>query len=189
MRHSDFKQLNKQFTDRWSPRAFSSEKINTDDLMTLFEAARWSPSCFNAQPWHFVYACNDDDLARFRSVLNEKNNMWASKAPVLFIVFSRKHFTHNDSPNRWADFDTGAAWMALSLQAQKLGIYTHAMGGFDQEKAFAECGVDATQFNAVCVIAAGKIADADSLPEEFRDREKASPRNPLDAIVSEGKMG
>ena len=32
--------------DRWSPRAMSGEEISHEELMRLFEAARWAPSSF-----------------------------------------------------------------------------------------------------------------------------------------------
>jgi hypothetical protein len=37
--------------DRWSPRAMSGESISPEELMRLFEAARWAPSSFNSQQW------------------------------------------------------------------------------------------------------------------------------------------
>ncbi|MFM2283712.1 MAG: hypothetical protein RL222_1216, partial [Bacteroidota bacterium] len=36
---------------RWSPRAFSSERIATEDLQTILEAASWAASANNEQPW------------------------------------------------------------------------------------------------------------------------------------------
>src|SRR5450432_1527901 len=42
--------------DRWSPRAMSGEEISIEELMRLFEAARWAPSSFNAQQWRALYA-------------------------------------------------------------------------------------------------------------------------------------
>ena len=42
--------------DRWSPRAMSGEEIAHEELMRLFEAARWAPSSFNAQQWRAMYA-------------------------------------------------------------------------------------------------------------------------------------
>jgi nitroreductase len=188
MRNTTFSKLGQIFIDRWSPRAFLPDKVSHEDLMTLFEAARWSPSCFNEQPWHFIYAVSDTDLARFHTVLNEKNRTWGSKAPVLIIAFSRTRFRRNQKPNRWADFDTGAAWLALTLQANQLGLHCHAMGGFDQDKAHEVTHVDREQYNAVCVIAVGRRADADVLPEDLRVQETPSDRNPLDEMISEGRM-
>ena len=41
---------------RVSWRAFSEERLTEEELMSLFEAARWAPSSYNNQPWRFVYA-------------------------------------------------------------------------------------------------------------------------------------
>jgi len=44
---------------RWSPRSMNSQALTKDDLLPLFEAARWAPSSFNNQPWRFYYALRD----------------------------------------------------------------------------------------------------------------------------------
>ena len=44
------------FLERWSPRAMSGEDVTSQELMPLFEAARWAPSSYNNQPWRFLYA-------------------------------------------------------------------------------------------------------------------------------------
>lgn len=43
-------------------RSMTGEGINDEDLMSLFEAARWTPSSHNNQPWRFVYAKRDTKL-------------------------------------------------------------------------------------------------------------------------------
>ncbi|MGC1930655.1 MAG: nitroreductase family protein [Candidatus Nitrosopolaris sp.] len=42
-----------------SPRSMTGEEITDEDLMGLFEAARWVPSSYNNQPWRFIYAKGD----------------------------------------------------------------------------------------------------------------------------------
>jgi len=105
------------FLDRWSPRALSPEPISEHHLAALFEAARWAPSCYNEQPWLFLYATSMEDRQRFASALVEKNRAWASRAPLLVFLATRRHFASNGKPNRHAGFDAGAAWMALAIQA------------------------------------------------------------------------
>ena len=62
------------FTGRWSARALTGEPIPETDLYTCFEAARWAPSAFNAQPWRFIYAHRDGgDWDALFSLLNAKN--------------------------------------------------------------------------------------------------------------------
>jgi len=182
MRTSNSKKLDKLFIDRHSPYGFLPDSISTEDIETIFEAARWSPSCYNEQPWRFCYARQPNDLERFRSTLVEANQAWANTAPLLIYVFSKKRFSQNDKINHWAGFDTGAAWMALTFQANKLGLHTHAMGGFDADKAFAATGVDPDKYDVICAVAIGKISEAGDL----KNSENLSLRKPLDEILFEG---
>ena len=47
--------INDVIAQRWSPRAFDSNHVITEDVIkSLFEAARWAPSCYGDQPWQFV---------------------------------------------------------------------------------------------------------------------------------------
>lgn len=185
MRKTQQSKLDEMFIQRWSPRSFLSNPIPDEDIKTIFEAARWSPSCFNEQPWRFVYAAQAEDLTRFQSALVEANQSWANSAPMLVYVFSKKHFSRNDNPNRWSEFDTGAAWMALTLQANKLGYHTHAMGGFDTDKAFEITGMDSHDYHVVCAIAIGKF-DAGDSPDAVENNESPSARKALDEIVFAG---
>ena len=49
-------QMDPIFLDRWSPRAFDGSHLREADRDALFDAARWAPSAFNAQPWRLLYA-------------------------------------------------------------------------------------------------------------------------------------
>lgn len=158
---------------RWSPRAFSDRPISGDDLKKLFEAARWAASSYNEQPWRFLVGRKGDDTYRkiFDSLV-EFNQGWAKTAPVLMVSVGRKTFAHNGTPNHYALHDTGAATAYLSLQAAALGMHTHSMGGFDQEKirkAFAIPG----EYEIGAVTAIGYLGDVNALPEPMREMETA----------------
>ncbi|HSL93833.1 MAG TPA: nitroreductase family protein, partial [Bacillota bacterium] len=73
---------------RWSPRAFSEKKVSREDLLPLFEAARYAPSCFNEQPWRYILALEDDELDKMREILTADNRLWAGKAPALLLVLA-----------------------------------------------------------------------------------------------------
>ena len=119
-------EVDSMFTDRWSPRAFLSEPLPEHQIKSLFEAARWAPSCFNEQPWLFVYATEPEQRAKLVSALVPKNQRWAGKCPLLMFVLARKKFQQGGRDNRHAPYDAGAAWMALALQARKLGLARNA---------------------------------------------------------------
>ena len=188
MRTSPHGRLDSMFLERWSPRAFSTEPLDDETVATLFEAARWSPSCFNEQPWRFVYAVTEAARAAFTEALTPGNQRWAGRAPLLAFLFARQRFRHNDNPNRLGQFDAGAAWLSLALQAEKLGLRAHGMAGFDVERAHALTGVDPSHYTAMCAIAIGYQGDPADLPEDLREREQPSDRLALEEVVFEERM-
>jgi len=87
--------IDKIFLDRWSPRSLSYEDFLEDDLKTLFEAARWTPSSSNAQPWRFLYAMNgSEEWNKFFGLLGEFNQLWCNNAGALIVLVSRNHQNH-----------------------------------------------------------------------------------------------
>ena len=123
---------------RWSPRAMSGEPLSQEELLTLFEAARWAPSTYNEQEWRFLYGRRDTpQWPLFFDLLVEFNQSWCRNAAVLVVVLARKTFTRNNKPNAVHLFDAGAAWENLALQAAAMGLVSHGMMGFDFDKARA----------------------------------------------------
>ena len=100
---------------RIEPRSFAAEPLSDAEVASLFEGARWSPSSFNGQPWLFLYETDGPDRTLFDSVLMPRNRAWASKAPLVGFIFANTRTPDGREP-RTAQFDTGAAWMALTLQ-------------------------------------------------------------------------
>jgi nitroreductase len=179
-------EVDSMFIDRWSPRALLSDPLADEQVAALFEAARWTPSCYNEQPWLFLYATATADRARFATALVERNQLWASKAPLLIFVLTRLHFSGSGQDNRHAAFDAGAAWMALALQARRLGLYAHAMAGFSREKAFEILDVSAAEFDILAAVAVGRRGAADSLPEELAMIEKPNKRKSSSEMARKG---
>ena len=171
---------------RWSPRAMSGEKISERELMTLFEAARWAPSSYNAQPWRFLYARRGTaNWDRFFDVMIEFNQGWTKHAAVLMVVVSRKTFESNDQAAPTHSFDAGAAWQNLALQGSTMGLVVHGMQGFDYEKARAVLNIP-EHFQVDAMIAVGKPRKREDLPEDLQGREQPSDRKPVAEIVIEG---
>lgn len=168
-----------QFLERWSTRAFSPEPLSDEQIASLFEAARWAPSAFNEQPWLYVYAHTPETIGRFLPILNETNQSWAHRAPLLALVFARRTFAKNGKPNRWAPFDAGASWMSLALQAHAMGLFSHGMAGFDQQRAYDILGVDPAAYDAIAAIAVGRRGDVSQLTPDQQAREVPNDRKPL----------
>lgn len=180
--------VHEQFFKRWSPRAFDDCPLAENEIASLFEAARWAPSCFNEQPWRFVYVTSGMARAKLNAALNEANVIWAEKAPLLVVVASQKRFTRNQKENQWHQFDAGAAWMSLALQAHYLGLVSHAMGGFNAQAVSDVCDIDLQAFSILCVVAVGRQAAVASLPAVLQEREVPSERQSLGKIAYKDKM-
>lgn len=176
---------------RWSPRSFENRPVEHAKLRSLFEAARWAASSFNAQPWYYIVATKDEPEA-YKKILDtfvEFNQGWAKGAPVLAISVASHKFPHNGEPNRHAFHDVGQATATLAIEATNLGLAVHQMAGLDPEKARKNFGIP-EGYEAVAGIAIGYPGDAASLPDQLRERELAPrERKALDSFVFDGAWG
>lgn len=182
-------EIDSQFYKRRSPRGFSKESLDKNELFKLFEAARWSPSGFNEQPWYFIYAANGADKDKFVDLLSDSNKTWAAEAPVILFLLTKKHFSHNGKENILSLFDAGAAWMSFALQATLSGYATHAMGGFDRDRAYEVLGVPRDEYHICIAIALGKQNSDNNLPENLSKLEKSNFRKKVTQFVAEGAFG
>jgi len=177
---------------RWSPRAFDAARpVSRGDLLRLFEAARWSPSSYNEQPWRFVvtdrFESADHHTALATSLIG-KNALWAASAPVLVLVAIRETLERQDSVNTHAWYDSGQAVAYLTLQATSMGLSLRQMQGFDVDRARDACAVPQPFVPAV-VMAIGYAGDPESLTVDSHRASEQKPRTrkPIDEIVYWGR--
>lgn len=178
--------INPLILNRWSPRAMTGEDLDNEEIMSLFEAARWAPSSYNNQPWRFIYAKrNTEHWERMFSLLAEGNKSWAKNSALLVVVISRKNFEFNEKPARTHQFDAGSAWENLALEAFSRGLVAHGMQGFNYDKAKIDLIIP-DDFEVMAMIAIGKKGSRESLPPELQEKEKLTDRKPLKDIIMEG---
>ena len=176
---------------RWSPRAFSDREVSEADLKTIFEAARWTASSFNEQPWRFMVARKSDGAAyaKLLGLLVPFNQAWAKSAPVLFIMAAKRGFSHNGTPNLYALHDAGQALAHVFLQATALGLHAHGMAGFDRDRARTELGIP-DDYDLGAAVALGYLGSPDQLNEQQRQSELAKrTRKPLNEIIFGAEFG
>lgn len=176
------------FLKRWSPRAMSGEQVSEEDLMRLFEAARWAPSTYNEQEWRFLYARRDTDhWDDFFGLLVEANQSWCDQAGALVVVCSRTKMSRNGKPNPVHSFDAGAAFENLSLQGAAMDLVIHGMAGFDRDAARSTLGIP-DHYDVEAMIAIGQPGKVEDLPEQLAERETPSSRKPVGEIAAAGKF-
>lgn len=175
------------FLKRFSPRAMSGEALTREEVEALFEAARWAPSSMNSQPWRFIYALHGTpEFETFLAILSEWNKVWCVKAAMIVVVISKNNFD-NGTPSPTHSFVTGSAWENLALQATKMKLVSHGMGGLDYKMAKEKLGVP-DDYTVEMMFVIGKPGKVEDLPESFRPREAPSDRMPLEEIIMEGKF-
>jgi nitroreductase len=177
--------------DRWSPYSFDDRPVPDDDLRSLFEAARWAPSCFNEQPWYYIVARKKDgkEYDRMLSCLVETNQVWARNAPVLAVGITRLNFVRNDKPNRSAMHDLGLASMSLVFEATARGISVHQMIGIVPDRVRELYRVPEGH-EPLTGLAIGYAAGPERLPVHLRERDLARrPRKPLKDFLFSGTWG
>ncbi len=166
------------FTTRWSPRAFADRRVEPEKLRRMLEAARWTMSSYNEQPWRYVVGSRHDDPETYEAVLNalaDANQSWAKNAPVLMMAFYKKTFSNNDRSNRAAPHDLGAASAALTFQATAMDLYVHQMAGIEKEVARETFDVP-EDFEPMTGLAVGYLGNPEQLSEQMQEAER-SPRS------------
>lgn len=177
------------FVNRWSPRAMSGEPLNGEELMGLFEAARWAPSSYNNQPWRFIYAQRDTiEWNEFFNLMNEWNQSWAKNAAALVVILSKTTFDKDGSPSPTHSFDAGAAWENLALQGSLRDLVVHGMQGFDYQKAREVLAVP-PEYAVEAMAAVGKPGRKEDLPRALQAMESPSGRKKLSELVFRGRFG
>lgn len=185
--------INDLLARRWSGRAYDPDKnVSEKQIMALFEAARWSPSCYGDQPWRYIVCSkktNEQAWDNAFTCLSEGNQSWARNAPVLLIAIADSILSKNGNPNRWAQYDTGAATMSLCVQATELGLMVHQMGGFDAKKARNMFSIP-DQFTPMAMMTVGYQMAIEEINDEIREREFSQrQRNPLEMNFFNGTWG
>ena len=177
--------INELLRRRWSARTFAATPVPTATLGSLFEAARWSPSAGNGQPWSYIVAdktTDPDGYARALATLNESNQTWVQAAPVLLFAVTRRIRPDGKEHGR-AQYDLGLATKGLVVEAIELGLNVRQMAGFDAEAVRALYAIPA-EHDPIVAIAVGYPAAPDpATPAPARERK------PLEEFVFSGQFG
>ncbi|GAA4194014.1 nitroreductase family protein [Microbacterium oryzae] len=159
--------------ERWSPRAYdAAAPIDEQKLASALEAARWTPSANNTQPWRFIVARRGTaEHAAIAESLAGFNALWAPSAAVLIVAVAETA-AEDGTPYTHAGYDLGQAVAHLSVQAHHDGLVVHQMSGFDPAVVRERFELP-ERFAPTTVIALGELGDIDALPDALRERELA----------------
>ncbi len=158
---------------RKAGRSISKEPLPENVIVELVEAIRLTPSCFNNQPWRFLFLESPEALAKGQEALTSANCVWASRAPLFVVGYSRREDDCVESDGRvYHQFDLGMSAMNLMLAATHHGLVARPMAGFEPEKIKQnfELGSDV---QPLVMIAIGLPSDDERhLPERYKETDK-----------------
>lgn len=140
--------------ERRAYRSLEPVKITPEIIESLVECARLTPSCFNNQPWRYIFITDPEVLENMHSVLSTDND-WAKAASMVIVVFSKKE---NDCLIRGREyylFDTGMATAFIILRATELELVAHPIAGYSPKKTREILGIP-DEMNVIALVIVGK---------------------------------
>jgi len=128
---------------RRSIRKFQDREISEEQLNTILEAIRWSPTWGNTQCWEAIVIKDLAIKQKIRGTLAPRNHALVAveKAPVVIALCAKlggsgyKKAEIVTKFGDWFMFDLGIATQTLCLTAHYLNLGTVIVGLFDHDKA------------------------------------------------------
>jgi len=181
--------VRERIEERRAYRSLDPVEISDETVRDLADCARLSASCFNKQPWRYVFV-RGAALERLKDALN-KGNTWATRASMIVAVVSRVDLDCRVKGRDYYLFDTGMATAFLMLRATELGLVAHPIAGYSEKKAKEILSVP-DDMTVITLVIVGKHAEGinELLSEQQAEAEPARPpRKPFEEFASLDSYG
>ncbi len=120
--------------ERRSVRRYRPDPIPEESLLRVMEAARFSPSGKNLQPWRFILV-KDSSLKQHLAAA-AVGQSFIAEAPVIVVAcgFPDRCYSRMGNYMKSWPIDVAIAVEHLILQAQEEGLGTCWIGAFEEKK-------------------------------------------------------
>src|SRR4030042_2535287 len=168
----DVKEAIKQ---RRAYRSFEPVEITKELIYDLAECAQITASCFNNQPWQYVFVYEKEMLQKMHSVLSSGNE-WAQKASLIIAVLGKKEDDCVIHDRIYYQFDIGMATFSMILRATELGLVAHPIAGYSPKKTREILGIP-ENVDVIALVIVGRHSDKIDpiLSEKQVEAEKERP--------------
>jgi len=170
--------------ERRAYRSLEQVKITKELIRDLARSAQLAPSCFNNQPWRFVFVYEPETLKNMHAALSPGNE-WAQSASMIIAVFSKKEDDCIIRDREYYLFDSGMGVGFLILRATDLGLVAHPIAGFSPKKTREILGIP-EEYQVITLIIVGRHSEQINpvLSEIQVEAERTRPeRMPLEKFV------
>lgn len=175
--------VHQAIAERRAYRSLEGEIITDFMIGELARAASLAPSCFNNQPWRFVFVHEPEQLKRLFTALSSGNE-WAHKASMIIAVFSQPDLDCQIKGRDYYLFDTGMAVGFILLRATEMGLVAHPIAGYrhGEAKEILEIPEHMTLITLIMVGKKSHSLSAVLSEKQVRDEKQRPPRLALDKI-------
>ena len=181
----------KAINKRRAYRSFDPVQITDEMIHDLAKAAQLAPSCFNNQPWQFIFIRGKENIEKILPALSKHNQVWIKYASLMIAVISKLNNDCILGEREYYLFDTGLASAFIVLRATELGLIAHPIAGFNEIKAKQLLKIP-DDMRLITFINIGKISDIVnpdlSEPQKLGEKQRP-PRKLLPEFVFINQYG
>jgi nitroreductase len=179
-----FMSVKETIENRRAYRSLEPVEISRELIYDMASCAQITASCFNNQPWKYVFVYDQVVLKHMHNTLSPGNE-WAKKASMIIAVLGKKEDDCMIGDRLYYQFDIGMATEAIILRATELGFVAHPIAGFSPKKTREVLGIP-DELDVITLIIFGKHSDIIDpiLSDKQIDAEKNRPkRKEIDGFV------
>jgi nitroreductase len=161
--------------ERRAYRSLVPVEITDQIIEELAQSAQLFCSCFNNQPWRYVFVYDNGVLQKMHEALSAGNE-WARAASMIIAVFTKPELDCLIKDRKYYLYDTGMATAAMILRATELGLVAHPIAGFSPKKTRQILNIP-EEMEVITLIIVGKHSEEISpvLSEKQITAEKERP--------------
>jgi nitroreductase len=156
-------------------RSLEPVNITKEIVEDLATHAGLSASCFNNQPWRYVFVYEKEKIEQmFKTV--SRGNKWVQLSSLIIAVFSKPDDDCKIRDRIYHQFDVGMATAFLILRATELGLVAHPIAGFSPKKVREVLSIP-DEYSVITLVIVGKKADSihEFLSKDQVEKEKNRP--------------
>lgn len=167
--------FDKAVQKRRAYRSLEKVEITDEEVKELAETAQLAPSCFNNQPWNFIFVRGENRLEELYSVMSS-TNQWTRNSSMIVAVFSKEDDDCVVKDREYHQFDTGLGTGFLVLKATEMGLVAHPIAGFDESGTKKVLDIP-EEYQVITLVIIGEHTEKikDELTESQAEIEKERP--------------
>jgi nitroreductase len=176
--------VKKAIEKRRAYRSLVPVEITKELIYDLAKCAQITASCFNNQPWRYVFVYDLKILKKMHEALSS-GNIWAHNASMIIVVIGKPEDDCVIKDRIYYRFDIGMATEAMILRATELGLVAHPIAGYSPKKTREILGIP-NDVDVITLVIVGKHSDEinPDLSDKQIEAEKERPeRISLDDFV------